>query len=182
MNVLTNRVARQEPGQAAIKAKLDKITKAEDQLQFLRENVHLAPTPGRQPKPINEGFEASTGTQIRSTEEKTLHIDAFCKGIQTNSLVAQRTLSLYAFLRFLALLGHPLKLCFSDHSENQFWPELGRRLSSGAETIGNRYQIAVRIQWTTSRPSKTVFFFVLFEIRSKMKFGFVLACLKFPRV
>lgn len=120
MKVLTNRVARQEPVQAAIKAKLDKIKQAEDQLQFLRENVHLAPTPGRQPKPINEGFQASTGTQIRSTEVKTLHIDAFCKSFRTKSLAAQRTLSLYGFLRFLALLGHRVKVHLSKHSEIGF--------------------------------------------------------------
>ena len=46
-------------------------------------------------------------------------------------------------------------ICLLDPSENHFWPELGRRLSSGPETTGNRYQVAVRIQWTTSRPSKS---------------------------
>ena len=45
-------------------------------------------------------------------------------------------------------------LCY----ENHLWTESGRRLSSGPATTGNRYQIAVRIQWTTSQPSKSVFF------------------------
>ena len=47
-----------------------------------------------------------------------------------------------------ALLGRPLRLSLLDPSEDHFWPESGRRLSSGLETTGNRYQIAVRIQWT----------------------------------
>ena len=54
----------------------------------------------------------------------------------------------------------------SDHSENHFWPEFGRRLSSGPATTGNRYQVAVRIQWTTSRPSQSDFFV---DIRPEMK-------------
>ena len=60
-------------------------------------------------------------------------------------------------IKYLALLGRSLRLSFIDPSENRFWPESGRRLSSGPETTVNPYQIAVWIQWNTSQPSKSVF-------------------------
>ena len=75
---------------------------------------------------------------------------------------------------FPALLGRPLRLFFVIPLGNIFWLESGRRRCSGPETTGNRYQIAVRIQWTTSRPSISVLFF---EIRPKIKFELLWACL-----
>ena len=102
MKVLNNR-ALKDDDQARLKAEFAKIQDPDAQLQFLRENVHVAPTPGRPPKPMHEGFQVSVGKQVRGTSAKTLHMDVFCKVFRTNSLAAQRTQALYGFLRFMGL-------------------------------------------------------------------------------
>ena len=55
-----------------------------------------------------------------------------------------------------ALLGRPSRHFLLDPSENHFWPELCRRLSSGPDTTENRFQIAVQTQWTTPGPRNQI--------------------------